>query len=154
MDRINSDLKGGKVGQRNKGTAYPPGIIEFEKAHGVTPESIHKQTSGNLEAPILLDEVAIKKIKDQDQGGQTINISSVSAQIDTSKLTFYSTTEGGLIQCTRCIAAEYALKKGIPLCDFSEDGGNRRARFLARFRSRGQHDRNSGFPQQRHELII
>lgn len=92
-------------------------------------------------------------MKGQEQGGRIINISSVAAQITAFKLTVYSTTESGLIQCTRSIAVEYAQKRN-PLCDFSEGGGNRRDRFRARFRSCVHHDGHRDFPPRRHELII
>lgn len=70
------------------------------------PEMIHRIILTNLEAPILLTRLVLKRMLLQDSGGRIVNISSICGQRGFTGLTVYSATKGALDAFTRSLAHE------------------------------------------------
>ena len=87
------------------------GVMTFENGDGSTIESVRRQLSLNLEAPIHISAAVLKEMLEQKTGGLLINISSVAGLKATPKLAVYGATKAGLIHYSRALAAEYASKK-------------------------------------------
>lgn len=67
---------------------------------------IHNIISTNIEAPILLTRLALKKMLLQESGGRIVNISSICGLRGYNGLTVYSATKGAMDAFTRSLAHE------------------------------------------------
>lgn len=70
------------------------------------PEVIRSIIAVNIEAPILLTRLVIKKMLLQETGGRVVNISSICGSKGFTGLTAYSASKGAMDAFTRSLAHE------------------------------------------------
>jgi 3-oxoacyl-[acyl-carrier protein] reductase len=70
------------------------------------PEFVRRIISTNIEAPILLTRLVLKKMLLQDHGGRILNVSSICGSKGFTGLTAYSGSKGAMDAFTRSLAQE------------------------------------------------
>ena len=70
------------------------------------PEVVRRIISTNIEAPILLTRLVLKKMLLQDHGGRILNVSSICGSKGFTGLTAYSSSKGAMDAFTRSLAQE------------------------------------------------
>lgn len=70
------------------------------------PAVVRRIVSTNIEAPILLTRLVLKKMLLQDHGGRILNISSICGSKGYTGLTAYSASKGAMDAFTRSLAQE------------------------------------------------
>ncbi len=74
------------------------------------PAIIQQILAINIQAPILLTRVVLKKMLLQEAGGRIVNISSICGQKGFAGLTVYSATKGAMDAFTRSLAQEVSSR--------------------------------------------
>jgi len=75
-----------------------------------SPDIIRNILSTNIEAPILLTRLVLKKMLLQETGGRIVNISSICGLRGYNGLTVYSATKGAMDAFTRSLAHEVSSR--------------------------------------------
>jgi len=70
------------------------------------PAVVHRIIATNIEAPILLTRLVLKKMLLQEGGGRILNISSICGSKGYTGLTAYSASKGAMDAFTRSLAQE------------------------------------------------
>lgn len=74
------------------------------------PDIVKSILSTNIEAPILLSRLVLKKMLLQESGGRIVNISSICGLRGYNGLTVYSATKGAMDAFTRSLAHEVSAR--------------------------------------------
>lgn len=74
------------------------------------PDIVGSILSTNIEAPILLSRLVLKKMLLQESGGRIVNISSICGIRGYTGLTVYSATKGAMDAFTRSLAHEVSSR--------------------------------------------
>jgi 3-oxoacyl-[acyl-carrier protein] reductase len=74
------------------------------------PAMIQQILAVNIQAPVLLTRIILKKMLLQEEGGRIVNISSICGQKGFTGLTVYSATKGAMDAFTRSLAQEVSSR--------------------------------------------
>lgn len=76
----------------------------------MAPESVHELLAINVEAPILLTRLFLRRVLLGDRGARIVNISSICGSRGFQGLTVYSATKGAMDAFTRSLAREVGAR--------------------------------------------
>lgn len=94
------------------------GIGYFGFHEEINAKKIHEMISVNLEAPLILTQLLLRKLK--KNSGRVINISSITAKKSSPIGVAYSSTKAGITHFSRGLYDE-ARKYGIKVCAIHPD---------------------------------